>query len=271
MRFRVFTFIVCVLLISSCTIQKRIYRPGWNISFRGSLKSNLKSPVESSFETNSIKTTDEKIVEEFPEKMIEQADDNEADFNNFINKEKEHPIKSKVRLNQLQENLVDELSQFKRITFFKIKQEKNASKSSRTMILIPLVLLSVGLIILAFGLLVYFSTNIGIYSVFSSVIGVLGIVIGGLILLIALLMLLITLITLAVIKNEQRIKEQSQTTEKTPANQPNLEIEKSDVKNETPIEVTPEPTKKTENNTKGLITIGAVVAAFTLIYLLIKQ
>lgn len=267
-RFQFFTLIVCVLLISSCTIQKRLYQPGWDITFRGSLK----KPNISSHETVSTQTTDEIIVEKLPEKVIEQSDNNDAVEIDITNKEKEQSIKGIVQLNQFQESLAGELSQFKKITFFKSKPKENDSKSTRTASIVGLILISIGAFLFVIGLLFFLSTNASIfYSIFSIIIGLIFMYIGGLMILITLLVLLIMFITRAIIKNEKRIKEQSQTTEKTPANQPNLEIEKSDVKNETPIEVTPEPTKKTENNTKGLITLGAVVAAFTLIYLLIKQ
>lgn len=265
MKFRIFNLIIAVLLISSCTIQKRLYQPGWNINYRSSLKANLKHTDEISYETISSKTTDEKIVEEFLEKIIEQSDDSEADVKNLTIKDKEQPTKSKVHLNQLQENLVGELSQNNKITFFKLKPEKNDSKSIRTTSIVGLILFSVGAFLFVIGLLFYLSTNASIlYSAISIIMGVICMSAGGLLILIALLILLIT----AVMKNEQRIKEESSVPENVPSNQ---EIVSPELNKEIPLEAEPVSTKnESVKSTKTVIILGGVAFILAAIFLLIK-
>ena len=267
-RFQFFTLIVCVLLISSCTIQKRLYQPGWDITFRGSLK----KPNISSHETVSTQTTDEIIVEKLPEKVIEQSDNNDAVEIDITNKEKEQSIKGIVQLNQFQESLAGELSQFKKITFFKSKPKENDSKSTRTASIVGLILISIGAFLFVIGLLFFLSTNASIfYSIFSIIIGLIFMYIGGLMILITLLVLLIMFITRAIIKNEKRIKEQSLVVENEPSVQPNVELESQNINEEIPTKEESTVPKKELSTSKALLTLGGVVAAFALIYLLIKQ
>ena len=266
MRYSALNLILMLALVSSCTIQKRLYQPGWSISFKGNWKKSqatqASDEVHLRVEQDTVKNLEDLVQNnELPIHETATFENNQFEapvLENFIQKnptitsfsKKVHLAKSSVASK----------------AFF--SKDKLASYNpSREINLVGLIFLVIGLIIVAFGLLIYIPALASSTAFFGVLFGMLIIIFGGIIGLIGLIILLAGLLTDAVIKNEERLRTQQPTST---VNNESLEPETQNPKKVEPIPYVKEQEQES-NKAKNWLIIGGFIAAFSAIFLIISN
>lgn len=200
-----FKLLFTILVFASCTVQKRLHQPGWNINFRGHWQKNHEKDAVANFDTSSI---DKKLnfIEE--QKLIQTAHKisldsvNQVDFPNLKGNELKtlHKAYSIKPFHQVSKLVSIKNSEN---TYGKKKLLNYNSKRTNEVNRFALVFLSIGLVFCIIGLLIFLSADATIAGSFILLFGALGIVIGSIFFLFGLIILLIN----AVANNERRIKQ----------------------------------------------------------------
>lgn len=267
LRLNLLIILVC---FSSCTIHKRLYRPGWDVSFRGKLLTN-----KTENDLNDLTSSDAITVEAISHVRLDSINSvpsvkhASVQANGLIKCVEQTSIQSKGISSIPKRDR--SFKQMKRAVLSDFQQKKSFREhtdSTKTLNTIVMILLLVGLLILLLGLLIFLSADAGISGVVLTFIGAIGIVFGSIMMLVCLIILLVSLLTKGVIKNEQRLKEPSNDAQSN--SEKNVENKVDLRPNETANE-----SKKVENNTTkksmNWIIVGGATLLFALIFLGIRH
>lgn len=256
------------MVVSSCTIQKRLFQPGWDISFKGNWKKDIalknNQEVQDAVEQDSLKN--QVLIEknnDLPshEFIVREEHQVESSFQLFTDQTEHSFEKISKQLVLAQSNIASKTSN--------VQQENEPYNPSREINLIGLIVLVIGLLVIAVGLMIYLPAISSTTAFMSGIVGILLLGLGGIISLVGLIIMLAGIITNAIIKNEERISKekaekeaQSKTTE-------------TETQNPQPVEPIPyiqepEKAKKEAKKPNAWIIVGGFIVAFGLIYLLIS-
>jgi uncharacterized membrane protein len=265
MRLSALNLIFILVLVSSCTIQKRLYQPGWDISFKGNWKKDL--ALKSNHEVREVAEQDslekQVLIEKnkvLPSHELIAREENQVEsaFPTITEKTEQAFVHVSKQLELVQSTFAS------KIVVPKTKNEPY--NPSREINLVGLIVLVIGLVVIAVGLMIYLPAISSTTAFMSGIVGILLLGLGGIISLVGLIIMLAGIITNAIIKNEERISKekadkeaQSETGTENPQ-----QLE--------PIPYVPEPEKekKQTKKPKAWLIIGGFIAAFGIIFLLIS-
>lgn len=252
-------------LVSSCTIQKRLYQPGWNISFKGNWKKSQATQASDEVHLRVEKDSLENLVvldqnNEFPIHEVATREKGQIESPVFENVNQKNPIITSVS------KQVDLAKSTVASNAFSMQKVSEPYNPSREINMVGLIFLAIGLAIVAFGLLIYIPALASSTAFFGVLFGMLIIIFGGIIGVVGLIILLAGLLTDAVIKNEERLR--------TPITTPTASDETQVPDNQNAQKLEPIPyvkeQEKESNKAKNWLIIGGFIAAFGIIFLLIS-
>lgn len=269
MKKNLLKLLFAILILSSCTVHKRLHQPGWDINFRGNWKMIQEKQIATTLDTLSIQKID------FQEGQANKQSVTEIHYdgvNPTINRINENALLSIHKENntkptrQLYKSFAKQVNKH---TFNKAEQLKSKKTDTREGNIIGAVFMLIGLLIFIIGLSIYLSADVTLAGSIYLILSIIGMAIGSIFFLMGLILLLTLLITKGVVKNEQRLKQQAKETEKTSLEESSNNGD-PEVNTETPIEEAALMPEKTENKSKNLLIIGGAVLVLSLIYLVIK-
>ena len=266
MRIFLLNLLIFLGLLSSCTIQKRLYRPGWEISFKGNWKKNQALQTSDELYVLVEQDTLEELVALDPNKELLTHEDLSREHDQH-----ESPFSTNLDQQERSITSVSKKIDFtkSKIAFKSILPEKKLEPNNPSPVinLVGLIFLIIGLIILAIGLLIYIPALSSSTAFFSTLFGILVVALGGVISIVGLIILLVGLMTDAVIKNEERLEKQKEITTATE--------EKVEPETQNPQTLEPIPNvdnqEKETSKSKSWLIIGGCIAAFSIIYLIISN
>lgn len=271
MRLSSLNLILILVLVSSCTIQKRLYQPGWDISFKGNWKKSQATQASDEVHLRVEQDTVENLVvldqnKELPihEGLMRENDLHESPV--FENVNQKNPIITSI---SKQVVLAKSTVAAKAFITQKVSEPYNPSREIN---LVGLIVLVIGLLVIAVGLMIYLPAISSTTAFMSGIVGILLLGLGGIISLVGLIIMLAGIITNAIIKNEERISKEKAERE---AQSETKETEETETQNPQPLEPIPyiqkpEKEKKQAKKPKAWLIIGGFIAAFGIIFLLIS-
>lgn len=268
MKLSLLNLILILVLVSSCTIQKRLYQPGWDISFKGNWKKSQATQASDEVHLRVEQDTVENLVvlDQNKELLIHEGLMRENDLN-------ESPVFENVNQKDLiiksiskQVDLTKSTVASKALSTQKVSEPYNPSREIN---LVGLIVLVIGLLVIAVGLMIYLPAISSTTAFMSGIVGILLLGLGGIISLVGLLIMLAGIITNAIIKNEERISKEKAEREAQ------SQTEETETQNPQPLEPIPyvpksEKEKKQAKKPKAWLIIGGFIAAFGIIFLLIS-
>lgn len=268
MRLFALNLILILVLVSSCTIQKRLYQPGWDISFKGNWKKSQATQASDEVHLRVEQDTVENLVvldqnKELPEHegLMRENDLHESPVLESVN-QKNLIITAISKQVVLAKSTVASKA-------FSTQKESEPYNPSREINLVGLIVLVIGLVVIAVGLMIYLPAITSTTAFMSAIVGILILALGGIISLVGLIIMLAGIITNAIIKNEERIRKEKADKEAQ------SETKETETQNPQPLEPIPyvpkpEKEKKQAKKPKAWMIIGGFIAAFGLIFLLIS-
>ena len=268
MKLSALNLILFLVLVSSCTIQKRLYQPGWDISFKGNWKKNHAIQASDEVHLRVEKDSLENLVvlgqkKELPEHedLMRENDLNESPV--FENVNQKNPIITSI---SKQVDLTKSTVASKALSTQKVSEPYNPSREIN---LVGLIVLVIGLLVIAVGLMIYLPAISSTTAFMSGIVGILLLGLGGIISLVGLIIMLAGIITNAIIKNEERISKEKADKEAQ------SETKETETQNPQPLEPIPyvpksEKEKKQAKKPKAWLIIGGFIAAFGIIFLLLS-
>lgn len=195
------TVLILMLSLVSCTIQKRVHRPGWNVQWNHNYKESKQSVPLKEEPTISGAEKEEQIQDQ-PENKEQHTLSARSEYDYVLTDDVHvHERKELMRDNNERSALVAKTIQITDINTSMHSPEigtKSPTSGNTKKLIAPIVLSSVGLVLFGIGMFMYFVLgNPGAGSVIATIFGIMFSTIGGILLIVGLILLTVFLIMMA--------------------------------------------------------------------------